>query len=192
MRYREIGAFMQSLGQQAGLASRALELTILTACRTSEVLEAAWEEIDWHQRAWTIPGERMKNGKEHRIPLTLPALEVLRKVHGLHPRLVFPGARQDKPLSNMAMLMVLTRMGRTDITVHGFRSTFRDWVAEMTQYPEAIAEMCLAHTVGNAVENAYRRSDLFNRRRELMTDWANWCATVQPDLANEGDPGGDA
>lgn len=187
MPYREVGAFMRDLKRQVGFAPRALEFTILTACRTGEVLGATWEEIDFRARVWTIPAERMKNGKEHRVPLTTSAVEVLRKVRRYHPRLVFPGTKKDKPLSGMAMLKVLERMGRSSLTVHGFRSSFRDWAAEMTQYPEAIAEMCLAHTVGSAVENAYRRSDLFNRRRGLMTDWESWCAEVQPDPSDDED-----
>jgi len=180
--YREVGAFMRDLKHQIGFGPRALEFTILTACRTGEVLGATWGEIDFRRRVWTIPVERMKNSKQHRVPLTNSAVEVLKKVRGFHPKLVFPGGKKDSLLSSMAMLRVLENLERPGLTVHGFRSTFRDWAAEMTQYPEAIAEMCLAHTVGNAVENAYRRSDLFNRRRELMTDWATWCAEVQPDL----------
>lgn len=187
MPYREVGAFMRELKSEIGFAPRALEFTILTACRTGEVLGATWQEIDFRGRVWTIPAERMKNNREHRVPLTNTAVEVLRKVKGYHPTLVFPGARKDKLLSNMAMLHVLERTGRSNLTVHGFRSTFRDWAAEMTQYPEAIAEMCLAHTVGSAVENAYRRTDLFNRRRALMTDWESWCAEVQPEPSDEED-----
>ena len=185
MQYREVGGFMLDLKQESGFGARALEFTILTACRTGEVLGAQWGEIDFRRRVWVIPPERMKNSKEHRVPLTDPAVEVLKKVRGFHPKLVFPGAKKDALLSNMAMLRVLENLGRTGLTVHGFRSSFRDWAAEMTQYPESIAEMCLAHTVGNAVENAYRRSDLFNRRRGLMTDWAKWCAEVQPELPAE-------
>lgn len=180
MDYREVGAFLQKLRSESGFAARALEFTILTACRTGEVLGATWQEFDLRARVWTIPAERMKNNKEHRVPLAASSLEVLKKVRGAHGSAVFPGGRQDGLLSDMAMLKVLQRMGRSDVTVHGFRSAFRDWAAELTQHPEAIAEMCLAHTVGSAVENAYRRSDLFNRRKDLMEDWSNWCSVVQP------------
>jgi len=183
--YREVGAFIRDLKQELGFGARALEFTILTACRTGEVLGATWGEIDFRRHVWTIPAERMKNSKEHRVPLTNSAEEVLKKVRGFHPTIVFPGRKKDSLLSNMAMLGVLENLARPGLTVHGFRSSFRDWAAEMTQYPETIAEMCLAHTVGNAVENAYRRSDLFNRRRELMSDWAKWCAEVQPDRPDD-------
>ena len=189
--YRETGAFFDGLRLQKGIGARALELTVLTACRTGEVLGAQWTEIDFKARVWVVPPERMKNGKEHRIPLVDAALDILKKLRGLHPVLVFPGAREDKMLSSMSMLTVLRRMNRADLTVHGFRSTFRDWAAEMTQYPKELAELSLAHTVGNAVENAYRRSDLFERRRALMQDWAAWCAVVQPDTVETADAGGE-
>ena len=187
--YREVGAFFEQLRMQKGIGARALELTVLTACRTGEVLGATWDEIDFRARIWVVPPERMKNGKEHRIPLVDAALDVLKKFRGLDPVLVFPGAREDKKLSSMSMLTVLRRMSRADVTVHGFRSTFRDWAAEMTQYPKELAELSLAHTVGNAVENAYRRSDLSERRRALMQDWAAWCAVVQQDTEEVPDEG---
>lgn len=188
--YREAGAFLAQLRLQKGIGARALELTILTASRTGEVLGAKWDEIDFKAKIWIVPPERMKNGKEHRVPLVDAAVELLKKLRGLHSVLVFPGAREDTTLSSMSMLTVLRRMNRQDLTVHGFRSTFRDWAAEMTQYPKELAEISLAHTVGNAVENAYRRSDLFERRRALMQDWAAWCAVDQPDpegAPEEGD-----
>jgi len=187
--YREVGAFVSQLRLQKGIGARALELTILTASRTGEVLGATWGEIDFKAKVWVVPPERMKNGKEHRIPLVDAAVELLKKLRGLHSVLVFPGAREDTKLSSMSMLTVLRRMNRQDLTVHGFRSTFRDWAAEMTQYPKELAELSLAHTVGNAVENAYRRSDLFERRRALMQDWAAWCAVVQPDPVDVPDEG---
>ena len=185
--YREAGAFLAQLRQQKGIGARALELTVLTASRTGEVLGAKWDEIDFKAKVWIVPAERMKNGKEHRIPLVDAAVDLLKKLRGLHSVLVFPGAREDTKLSSMSMLTVLRRMNRQDLTVHGFRSTFRDWAAEMTQYPKELAEISLAHTVGNAVENAYRRSDLFERRRALMQDWAAWCAVVQPDAVDAPD-----
>jgi integrase len=119
----------------------------------------------------------MKASRPHRIPLVTSTVALLKQQVGQDPVFVFPGAKQGKPISNMAMLMVLRRMKRNDLTVHGFRSTFRDWAAECTDYPSEMAELSLAHTVGTAVENAYRRSDLFERRRQLMQDWATWCST---------------
>lgn len=192
LRYRETGTFFEELRLQKGIGARALELTVLTASRTGEVLGAKWDEIDFKARVWVVSPERMKNSKEHRIPLADAALDILKKLRGLHPLLVFPGAREDKTLSSMSMLTVLRRMNRADLTVHGFRSTFRDWAAEMTEYPKELAELSLAHTVGNAVENAYRRSDLFERRRALMQDWAAWCAVVQPDAEEAQDVGAEA
>jgi integrase len=189
--WREIGGFVATLRAQSGLAAQALLLTILTASRSSEVLCARWNEIDLAEAVWTVPGARMKAGREHRVPLSDPALAVLR---GLLPLRndeagdwVFPGARKGRPLSNMAMEMLLRRMGRDDLTVHGFRSTFRDWTAEATAYPGEVAEAALAHVVGDKVEAAYRRGDLFEKRRRLMADWAAFCdrlaqvdATVTP------------
>jgi integrase len=182
--WRDIGAFMAKLRMQDGLAAQALLLTIMTTSRSSEVLCAKWPEIDLMKAVWTVPGARMKAGREHRVPLSEPALAVLR---GLLPLRndeaggwVFPGARQGRPLSNMAMEMLLRRMGRTDLTVHGFRSTFRDWTAEATGYPGEVAEAALAHVVGDKVEAAYRRGDLFGKRRKLMDDWAAFCARTAP------------
>ena len=174
--YQEIGAFMETLHEQAGLSAQALEFTILTAARTGEVLGARWEEIDQEGEVWTIPGERMKAGREHRVPLSAPAKAVLAKVPRDGGPFVFPGGRAGRPLSTMALLMTLRRMGRGDLTVHGFRSTFRDWVAECTGYPGEVAEAALAHTIGDKVEAAYRRGDLFDKRSRLMEDWAKFCA----------------
>lgn len=173
--FGEMGAFFAQVKKQQGLGARALEFTILTACRTGEVLGARWSEVDLENRVWTVPPERMKAGKAHRVPLVGATGQLLRGLVGYDPIFVFPGAREGKSLSTMAMLMILRRMRRDDLTVHGFRSTFRDWVAEKTNYPSEMAEIALAHTVGTAVENAYRRSDLFERRRSLMEDWAAWC-----------------
>jgi integrase len=169
--------FVAQLKSRDAVAARALELAILTATRTGEVIGAKWSEFDLQSRTWTIPAERMKGGREHRIPLCDAAMDVLELVS--NPRLneyVFPGG-QRATLSNMALLMLLRRMGRTDITAHGFRSTFRDWVEEQTDTPRAVAEMALSHTIGNAVEAAYRRGDLFEKRRILMSKWANYCTT---------------
>lgn len=185
--YAEIGAFMAELRQQEGTAARALEFCILTAARTGEVIGARWSEIDLAEKIWTIPAERMKAGKEHRSALSPRAVEILaaqRDAAGGSPAsdaFVFQGAKAGKPLSNMALLMLLRRMGQDDLTAHGFRSTFRDWAAERTSYPSEVAEMALAHVVGDKVEAAYRRGDLFEKRRRLAAEWAKFCATVKPE-----------
>jgi integrase len=179
MPYEQVGDFFGLLGKEKGLAARALELTILTVCRTSEVLLAKWEEFDLPRRVWVIPGERMKSGREHRVPLVEATLAILDQLSGMDTAWVFPGAKDGKPLSNMAMLVLLRRMDHGHVTVHGFRSTFRVWAAERTHHPRELAELSLAHSVGTAVEQAYQRSDLFERRRTLMQDWAGWCTAVQ-------------
>jgi integrase len=174
--YDQIGEFMVALRRHGGTGARALEFAILTAARTGEVIGATWDEIDLDKRLWTIPAERMKAGKEHRVPLSEPALAILRDMEKLRDGdFVFPGGKAQRPLSNMALLTTLRRMKRTDVTAHGFRSTFRDWVAEQTNFPHEVAEMALAHAVGDKVEAAYRRGDLFEKRRELMAQWANLC-----------------
>lgn len=178
--HQHIGDFYRRLAAEKGVAARALQLTILTACRTSEVILARWQEIDLERRVWIIPGERMKGGREHRVPLVPESAAILRRLEGQDPTWVFPGAKEGKPLSNMAMLNVLKRMGRSNLTVHGFRSTFRVWGAEQTTYPKEMLELALAHAVGTAVEVAYQRSDLFERRRALMKDWALYCSAIQP------------
>ena len=189
--WQEIGGFVAALQGQPGLAAQALLLTILAASRSSEVLCAKWDEIDMTKAVWTIPGGRMKAGREHRVPLSEPTLAVLQSLFPLRNNeaggWVFPGVRKGRPLSNMAMEMLLRRMGRADVTVHGFRSTFRDWAAETTAHSGDVAEAALAHVVGNKVEAAYRRGDLFEKRRKLMEDWAAFCsrpaqadATVTP------------
>lgn len=175
--WREMGAFMAGLRRQEGIAARALEFAILTAGRTAEVIGARWSEIDGDE--WTVPGERMKAGREHRVPLSTAALAVLAqmKPEGSAPSAyVFPGGRAGKPLSSMALLMLLRRMGRSDLTAHGFRSTFREWAAEATGYPREVAELALAHVNKDKVEAAYQRGDLFEKRRRLMEDWAAFCA----------------
>jgi integrase len=177
--YAEIGAFMVELRAQEGTAARALEFAILTAARTGEVLGSRWSEIDTPARLWTISGERMKSGREHRVPLSNSALTILENMAAIRSsELVFPGAISGRPLSNMALLMLLRRMGRDDLTAHGFRSTFRDWAAERTDFPTEVAEMALAHAVGDKVEAAYRRGDLFQKRRQLAEAWATYCGTT--------------
>jgi integrase len=176
--YTQMGELMVRLRQQAGISAKALEFTILTACRSGEVRLAAWDEIDLDSRVWVIPGERMKAGKEHRVPLSDSAMAVLEHMNR-STKLIFPGRAEGKPLSDMSLSAVLRRMGRDDLTVHGFRSTFRDWASESTNYPRDVAEMALAHTIGDKVEAAYRRGDLFTKRTRMMEDWAKFCNQTQ-------------
>jgi len=174
--YPEIAAFLAELRRQQGVAARALEFLILTAARTGEVIGARWDEFDLAEKAWTVPASRMKASREHRMPLSAPALAVIEMMATIRSgEFVFPGARAGRPLSNMSLLMTLRRMGRDDLTVHGFRSTFRDWVAEQTNFPSEVAEMALAHTISDKVESAYRRGDLFAKRRQLADAWARYC-----------------
>lgn len=175
MAFDDVRGFMEVLSTQAGIAARALELTVLTACRTSEVLHATWSEFDLNAALWTIPAERMKAGKEHRVPLSPAVLAMLQSL-ARRTEYVFPGIKNGKPLSNMAMKMVLRRMGLDHFTIHGFRSTFRDWCGEKTDFPREVAEHALAHTVGSEVERAYRRGDAFEKRQALMTAWAEFAA----------------
>jgi len=173
----EVGAFMASLKPQEGVAARALEFAILTAARSGEVRGATWAEIDLDAGLWVVPGERMKMGKEHRVPLSKPAISLLKKL----PRegdLVFPGAKENSALSDMSLTAVLRRMKRSDITVHGFRSTFRDWCAESSNFPREVCEHALAHSLPDKVEAAYRRGDLLEKRIQLMKAWADYCATI--------------
>jgi len=168
---------MADLRHREGVAARLLEFTILTAARSGETRGATWSEIDLTAALWTIPAERMKAGKEHRVPLSDQALKVLREI----PRtpdtdLVFPAPRNGQ-LSDMAMTAIMRRMGLKAVP-HGFRSTFRDWCSECTNYPRDVAEMALAHAIGNKVEAAYRRGDLFEKRTRLMAEWAKFCNTI--------------
>jgi integrase len=176
--FNEIGGFMQLLRNQPGTAALALEFTILTAARTAETIGTLWGEIDLERGLWLIPAERMKAKKAHTVPLGERAIEILNGLKGTQSPTgyVFPGGRSGQPLSNMAMLKLLQRMGRTDLTVHGFRSTFRDWASEATNHDRDVVEMALAHTIGNSVESAYRRGDLLAKRAKLMTDWDRRCA----------------
>ena len=173
MLYDGIPAFVERLQEREAVAALALEFVILTGARTGEVIGADWSEVDLAKALWTVPPERMKAGKEHRVPLSLRAVEILEQTKQLSGKYLFPGAHGGK-LSSMAMAMLLRRM-KQDVTVHGFRSAFRDWAAECTGYSHEVAEMALAHTIGNAVERAYRRGDLFDKRRRLMADWATFC-----------------
>jgi integrase len=172
--YQEIGAFMVELRAQTSVASKALEFAILTAARRAEVLGARWPEVNLTERVWIVPAARMKAGKEHRVPLSAAAVAVL---EGL-PRLsdyVFPGQGEGKPLGEVTMWRVLRALGRGDLTAHGFRATFSTWAAERTAFPSEVAEMALAHTVGDAVVRAYQRGDMFEKRRQIMDSWAKFC-----------------
>lgn len=173
--YAELPAFLAELRHREGVAARALEFVILTATRTNEVLGARWDEIDLSNATWTVPAGRMKGSREHRVPLSAPAVALLKAayVQDGNP-FVFISPQTGGGLNGTSLFAVLRRMGRRDITVHGFRSSFRDWAAEQTAYPNHVVEQALAHTVGNAVERAYRRGDLFDKRRTLMAAWASF------------------
>jgi integrase len=181
--YQKLPAFVHALRESdAGEAVKlAFEFTILCGSRTSEVLNATWPEINAKAKTWTIPGQRMKAGIAHRVPLSDRCVKILERAKGLADGgpFVFPGRRPSKPLSNMVFLMTLRRMKRDDLTAHGFRSTFRDWAAERTNIPSAVCEAALAHVVKNKSEAAYNRTDLFDRRRDLMASWSKF-ATQKP------------
>jgi len=179
--YDQIGCFMAFLRKQEGVSARGLEFLILTAARTSEVIGAKWSEVNFDDAVWVIPGDRIKGGKDHRVPLTAASLSVLSEMKSIaQSEFVFPGWKRNRPLSNMAFLQLLKRMERSDLTVHGFRSSFRDWTSERTNFLREVAEMALAHTIPDKVEAAYRRGDLFDKRRKLMGAWAEFCAVEQP------------
>jgi integrase len=183
--YADIPAFMTDLRTRDSISAKALEITILCCLRTSEVLGAEWTEIDLDAGLWTIPPTRMKAGKEHRIPLSKRALEILRDLASRREgNLVFPGQRVGKPLSDAAMSKVLDLMNRSDLTVHGFRSTFKDWSSEMTNFANEISEAALAHAIDSKVEAAYRRGDLFEKRKRLMAAWGDYCGS-QPAQASQ-------
>lgn len=178
MPYDEVPAFVAKLRERPALAALALEFAILTAARSGEALGARWAEIDRKAGLWIVPAERMKGGREHRVPLCRRALDILNKATDLAERddegFVFPGQRRGKPLSNMAFAMLLRRMGHDDVTAHGFRSAFRDWCGDATHFPREVAEAALAHQIGNTVEAAYRRSDALEKRRALMLAWETY------------------
>lgn len=178
MPYAEIGEFMAKLRRQDGVGPLVLEFTILTAARRGEVLDARWDEFNLAERLWTVPAERMKSGREHRVPLSGAALAIIEKMAAVRASdFVFAGKTPGKPLNKSVLLNTLARTGVSNITVHGFRSTFRDWAAERTSFPAEVAEMALAHSVGDKVEAAYRRGDLFQKRRQLAEAWARFCDT---------------
>ena len=175
--YAEVAAFMASLRERDGIAALALKFTILTAARTNEVIGATWPEFNLAASVWTIPGERMKSEREHRVPLSRSAIAVLARAKDFAVGdVVFPSLHHDRALSNMALLTVLRRINRSDLTVHGFRSTFRTWAAERTHFPREVCEAALAHVLKDKTEAAYQRGDLFDKRRRLMEAWADYCA----------------
>jgi integrase len=174
--YWDIPEFMMRVRADTSISARALEFLILTATRTGETLGARWDEIDLERGFWTIPGNRMKAGREHRVPLSARAVGIAKEMAEIKQNdWMFPGMKPGRSLSSMALLMLLRRMGCCSITAHGFRSSFRDWVAERTSFQREVAEMALAHSLPDAVEAAYRRGDLFSKRRRLMDSWAVYC-----------------
>jgi integrase len=182
--YADVPAFMDALRTQEGISPRALEFTILTAARTGETIGARWSEINFLDKVWTIPAARMKAGAEHRVPLCDRAMAILSQMEAARiSDFVFPGWKQGKPLSNMAMAKVLERMGRDNVTVHGFPSSFRDWAAEQTAYASEVVEKALAHAIRNDVEAAYRRGDLLDKRRQLLRAWEGYVAQPSPSSA---------
>lgn len=185
LNYKSMGEFMTQVREREGIGALALEFTILTCARTAETLGATWNEIDFDEKVWIVPASRIKAGKEHRVPLSKAALAVLRgareitqKIGGpvAKSKLVFPNDRTGARMSPNALLAILKRMKRSDVTVHGFRSAFRDWVGEETNFPNDAAELALAHKVADKVEAAYRRGSMFNKRRSMMEAWAQYCA----------------
>jgi integrase len=176
MPYEDVQAFIGRLRESDSLAAQAFELCILTAARSGEILGMRWAEVDLDKKIWTLPANRMKAGREHRVPLSSRGVEILRKLHKLRSGdFVFPGQARNKPLSNMAMEMVLRRMKLEKVTVHGFRSSFRDWAGNVSSFPREIVETALAHVIGDKAEQAYRRSDALEKRRKLMEAWAAYC-----------------
>ena len=178
MAYAEVPAFIIDLQARQATAAMALEFAILTAARSGEVLGARWNEIDMDRAVWVVPAARMKAGREHRVPLSKRAVSILKAMDKARDGdFVFPGQKSGAPLSVMALEMVLRRMKIEDATVHGFRSAFRDWSAECTSFTNEVCEAALAHVIKNKAEAAYRRGDLFDKRRKLMEAWAAYCTT---------------
>jgi integrase len=176
MPYAEMPAYVKRLQSAEAMAARGLEFLILTASRSGEVLGAKWSEFDLEKNVWTVPAERMKAGKEHRVPLPPRALTIIKDLHETKVNdFVFPGEKKERPLSPMAFAMLMRRMKVSQYTAHGFRSAFRDWAGDETSYPRELAEAALAHRVGDETERAYRRSDALDRRRKLMVAWTDYC-----------------
>ena len=172
MPWQDVPAFYTDLQGRSAMAAKALMFTCLTGSRTGEVLGMRWAELDFEAKVWTCPADRMKGGEAHRVPLTDAMVEILEPLAALESDVVFEGQKRHRPLSNMSMLMLLRRMGVEGVTVHGFRSTFRDWAGEVAHAPREVAEMSLSHKVGSDVERAYARADLLDRRRVLMERWS--------------------
>ena len=177
MPYERVAAFIASLQEREALAAEALELCILTAARSGEILGMQWSELDLDRKIWTVPANRMKAGREHRVPLSPRAVAILCQLEKVKAgEFVFPGQARNKPLSNMAMEMILRRMKIKNATVHGFRSSFRDWAGNVSNFPREVVETALAHVIGDKAEQAYRRGDALEKRRKLMDAWAAYCA----------------
>jgi len=176
MRWQDVPAFYAGLKGRNAMSALALRFTCLTGSRTSEVLGMQWDEIDFDARLWTCPEDRMKTGEAHRVPLTDEMLSIIAPLQAMKSDFVFEGQKRNKPLSNMSMLMLLRRMNVAEVTVHGFRSTFRDWASEVANVPRDVAEMSLSHRLGTEVERAYARSDLLEKRRDLMARWSGFVA----------------
>ena len=177
MPFIELPDFMERLGKKNSVSARALEFAILTAARTGEVIGAKWSEIDLKAGVWTVPAERMKGSKEHQVPLSKRALAILESLPREKGGYVFPGAKAKAPLSNMAMLELLRGMSANGYSVHGFRSSFRDWAGDRTHYAREVIEHALAHQIKDKAEAAYRRSDALEKRRRLMEEWAKYCSS---------------
>jgi integrase len=181
--YSEVPGLVQRLREVDGMASLSLQCLILSAARHGEVRGAQWPEIDFEKRIWTIPAERMKARREHRVPLSVPLLVILDRLHRERSsEFVFPGFRLGQPLAFKALARLLSRLGVSDVTVHGFRSAFRSWAAEETLFPGEIAELALSHRVGSSLERAYQRSDLFARRIELSEAWGAFCSGASAEV----------
>jgi integrase len=186
MKWQDVPSFFNDLRNREAMAAKALMFTCLTGSRTGEVLGMRWDEIDIEARLWTCPAERMKTANEHRVPLTDDMLAIIEPLKAMASKYVFEGQKRHAPLSNMAMLMLLRRMKVEGVTVHGFRSTFRDWASEVANAPREVAEMSLAHKVGSDVERAYARSDLLERRRVLMERWSGFVAGASGNVVRIG------
>lgn len=188
MKWQDVPAFYDDLKSRDAMAAKALMFTCLTGSRTGEVLGMQWPEVDLEAGLWTVPAERMKTDKEHRVPLTGEMLAILVPLKAMASEYVFEGQKRHKPLSNMAMLMLLRRMQVEGVTVHGFRSTFRDWASEVANAPREVAEMSLSHSIGNNVERAYARSDLLDKRRVLMERWNGFVYGINERIVKFGRP----
>jgi integrase len=177
--YSDVPTFLVELRNRQAVSARALEYVILTAARAGEVLGARWDELDLTAKVWTVPAERMKARREHRVPLSGPAIALLHHMSEVRQGdFIFPGSGINSPIDQSTMRALLKYMGRGDATIHGYRSSFRDWAAERTNFPREVCEAALAHAVDSATEAAYRRSDLFQKRRQLMDPWAKFCAAA--------------